>query len=643
MKYNTKNKFPSNVMNNLTQSKPLIKDTANFFRTSEGKRQMFEALEKVSAKLEIKPPLTLEKLMSVFGTTALMFPPDISTEESLWVGRKTTDEERDKWIGALGNLDILLNNQPLEKEIRKFIESPDAKIDEILSGALENITSLESFAEEIAIRSRVLIMETSGGISTDSKAVVPNQLKLGEMLTEQLETLTFIIDVDKKLHNKNNEKTGETDPNAENQRASGIATETLLKKEFLPVSSSASYQAMREAVALKKFKKDVESPYPTAYVEKASIKGKIQLTPLQTEAVYGEKLKELEASMWRKREQLSDLHVDVIDAMCATWIVQATSDESRAVITADDVLKLRGLKSHLGGSGRRGGYTKEQRDEIAEAIQDLENIWFEITEKVKRGKTSKTDFIQSRAIAVTDRGGQMRLDGSLDVMWFVFRPGSIFARYLLTEGRQSALLAAQALRYNVRTEAVEKRLVRYLSWQWRIRSKSATYLQPYEANTLIKEAGIKVPNRNAHRAVERLEKALDRLQTDGLISGWQYLDWDWSMANKHGWIKEWLAARIAIEPPDFIRDSYETITATAEKHNLQPKLDFTNAPPRNEAEIAIQTKAKRKALKLTQMQLSELLDLSQPTLSRIEAGRKVSHEEKQKIIQWLTEKPSKSE
>jgi len=392
-------------MNNLTQSKPLIKDTANFFRTKEGKKQMYEALDRVSAKIEIKPPLTLEKLMSVFGTTALMFPPDISGDESLTVGRSTTIDERTEWIDALGNLHLLLNNPDLEREVRKLTEKPRLKTTKNENNLFENITGLESFAEEIAIRSRVLIMETNNGSTTDAKAVVPNQLKIGEMLAEQLEILTIILDIEKKLNKTKTGKIQETDPNAENQRTSGIATETLLKKDFLPVSSSASYQAMREAVALKKFNKDVESPYPTAYVEKSSIKGKIQLTPLQTEAVYGEKLKELEASMWRKREQLSDLHVDVIDAMCATWIVQATSDESRAVITADDVLKLRGLKPHLGGSGRRGGYTKEQRDEISEAIQDLENIWFEITEKVKRGKTSKTDFIQSRAIAVTDRGG----------------------------------------------------------------------------------------------------------------------------------------------------------------------------------------------------------------------------------------------
>lgn len=617
-------------MTNLTQSKPLIKETSSYFRSKEGKKQLLETLEKVSGKVEIKPPITLDKLMSVFGTTALMFPPNVPTDKALIVGRISTEKERELWLEALSNLDKLLNNPELEREVLNQSETIN----------LDEISSLEGFAEELAIRTRVLLMEINNtNFSINLNQPLPNHLKIGELLSVQLDTLVSILEIEENLRTTTTENTADT--GQEKQRTSRIATEALLKKDFLPVSSSASYQAMREVVALKKFSKDLESPFPTAYVEKSSIKGKIQLTPLQSETVYGEKLKELEMSMWQKREQLSDLHVDVIDAMCATWIVQASSEESRAVITADDVLKLRGLKTHLSGTGRRGGYTMEQREEIVGAVQDLENIWFEITEKVKRGKKSKSDFIQSRAVVVTDRGGQMRLDGSLDVMWFVFRPGSIFARYLLTEGRQSALLAAQALRYNIRTEAVEKRLVRYLSWQWRIRSKSATYLQPYEAQTLIKEAGIKVPERNANRACERLEKALERLQSDNLILGWQYLDWDWENAKKHGWIKNWLTTKIAIEPPDLIRDSYQSIGQTIEAPliSLMEKTPF----PKNEAEIANQTKLRRKALKLSQMQLAELLRLSQPTLSRIESGRKVSEEEKQKIIEWLASESEKTE
>jgi DNA-binding XRE family transcriptional regulator len=617
-------------MNELTQKKPLIKESAAFYRTKEGREQMAEALNKVSGKVEIKPPLTLEKLMSVFGTTVLLFPPDISEEKPLKVGRISTEQERNQWLNSLSNLDLLLNNQNLEEEILKISEEKENN--QILS----EINSLNSFAEEVAIRARVLMMEINSGVIVSNPGYpLPNQLKIGEMLANQLDSLNFILEIEKTISRKN--KKPIRNPNEEKKRKSEIATESLLKKDFLSVSSSASYQAMREVVALKRFKEDTASPYPTAFVEKASIRGKIQLTPLETKAVYGDKLKELEASMWKKREQLSDLHVDVIDAMCATWIVQAGSDESRAVITADDILKLRGLKPHKSGTGRRGGYTMKQREEVIEAIQDLENIWFEITEQIKRGKRSKSDFIQSRAIAVLDRGGQMRIDGSLDVMWFVFRPGSIFARYLLNEGRQSALLAAQALRYNVRTQAVEKRLVRYLSWQWRIRSKSAGYMQPYEAQTLIREAGIKIPKRNAARACERLEKALDRLQSDGLITGWQYNNWDWSKANKHGWIKKWLTEKIVVEPPDFIRDNYETIGKVVEERVLSAKPGKTKRSIRNDADVAISVKQKRKAFKFSQMQLAEMLDLSQPTLSRIETGRKVSLEEKQKVLKWLAE------
>jgi DNA-binding transcriptional regulator YiaG len=618
-------------MNELTKKKPLIKESAVFYRTKTGREQMAEALESVSGKVEIRPPLTLEKLMSVFGTTVLMFPPDINEDEPLEVGRISTVEEREVWLNVLASLDRLLNNKSLEKEIFNLNKN------QINNKILSEINSLEGFAEEVAIRARVLMMQVNSEVvvSGSNSNPLPNQLKIGELLADQLDALVLIIKIEEELGKKTN-KTIEN-PNIENKRISEIATESLLKKDFLSITSSASYQAMREVVALKKFKEDTASPFPTAYVEKATIKGKIQLTPIETTAVYGEKLKELEASMWKKFEQLSDLHVDVIDAMCATWIVQAGSDESRGVITADDILKLRGLKPHKSGTGRRGGYTIKQRHEVIEAIQDLENIWFEVMEKTKQGSKSKSDFVQSRAIAVLDRGGQMRLDGSLDVMWFVFRPGSIFARYLLTEGRQSALLAAQALRYNVRTQAIEKRLVRYLSWQWRIRSKSAGYLQPYETQTLLNESGIKIPKRNAVRACERLEKALDKLQSDGLIRGWQYEQWDWSQTNKHGWIKGWLSEKIAIEPPDFILDAYETIGKSYEKKLIKANTQKPKSSDFKKDEISSNVKQKRKSLKLSQMQLAELLGLSQATLSRIENGKKVSLEERRKATNWLKE------
>ncbi len=638
-------------MQETPQTSTLIETVAEFLRSQTGKTQMRLALEQVSGEVEIAPPLTLEKLMSVFGTTVLLFPPDISADTPLRVGRITTAENREKWIAGLGKLDKLLGNRTLQQALEEIKQqtgetkkaSPLGTLDDYFS--LAELPPLEQFAEELALRSNLLIMEATNRQNANNfETTLPNFLKIGESLVEQLETLSIILSVNEKINPAPLNAEPHNNSTLENQRASSIATETLLKREFLTVSSSASYQAMREVVALKKFTNDIESPFPTAYVEKATIKGKIQLTPLKQETVRGEKLKELEVSMWQKREQLSDLHVDVIDAMSATWIIQAASPDSKAVITADDILKLRGLKPHLGGSGRRGGFTAEQRTEIIEAIQDLENLWFEITEKVQRGKKTKTDFIQSRALAVLDRGGQINLDGTLDVTWFVFKPGSIFARYLLTEGRQTALLSARALRYHVRAEAVEKRLVRYLSWQWRIRSKTTSYLQPYEVQTLVKECGLQVPKRNANRVCERLEKALDKLQSDNLISGWQYLGWEWEQTKKHGWVNDWLSARIAIEPPDLIKDSYETIHAPHENQTVkQIETAKTSSPLRKEADIAAAVKSKRKAAKLTQMQLSEELGLSQATLARVEGGKKVSDDAKRKVLDWLQKSPLSSE
>jgi DNA-binding transcriptional regulator YiaG len=637
-------------------TKAFIKEVAGFIRTNNGKEKLLSALEKVSGEVEVKPPLTLEKLLSVFGATVLLFPPDVERDKPLRVGRTTTIKERESWLKALENLDKLIENPALQTAIedkkREFglVEPDENSTLCVKNEMLETVTTVELFAEDLALRVNLLLTEIETGQAIlETLTVTPHLLKLGEQIGEKIEVLEFILRIEEKINPFVNAEQPPENPTLENRRTSSIATETLLKKDFLPVSSSASYQAMREVVALKKFTQDVESPYPTAYVEKATIKGKIQLTPLQKETVSGEKLKELEASMWRKREQLSDLHVDVIDAICATWIIQAGSPDSKAVITADDILKLRGLKPHLSGNGRRGGFTAEQRSEIIEAIQDLENVWFEITEKVKRGKKDKTDFIQSRAVVVLDRGGQLNLDGSLDVTWFIFRPGTIFAKYLLTEGRQTALLSAHALRYHVKAEAVEKRLARYFSWQWRIRSKTTTYLQPYEVGTLVKEAGIVIRQLKPSRLSERLEKALDKLQADGLIAAWQYSNWDWAKAKKHGWLNDWLSAKIAIEPPEFIKDSYQIIQQPANLKTISAKSSQTDVSeptntsgaetkkvfPRNEIELAHQVKAKRKLMKLTQMQLAEQLNLSQATMARVEGKQKISDEAKQKVLAWL--------
>ena len=95
---------------------------------------------------------------------------------------------------------------------------------------------------------------------------------------------------------------------------------------------------------------------------------------------------------------------------------------------------------------------------------DLGNV--EVHEPGKRKATHKG--IQSRLFIVTDSYGQRRLDGSIDpnCARFIFQPGKAMAAFLLGPGRSTALLSIRALSYNPYKQKWEKRLCRFLAWQW---------------------------------------------------------------------------------------------------------------------------------------------------------------------------------
>ena len=136
------------------------------------------------------------------------------------------------------------------------------------------------------------------------------------------------------------------------------------------------------------------------------------------------------------------------------------------------------------GNGKRSGFTQKQRNQVLEEIERIECIYLDVIEY--KGRSRKREHVvQSRALVVTDREGQRRLDGGINVEHIVYQPGKIFGQYLQTKGRQTALLSAKALEYHPRKEDVEKRLTRYLSWQWRIRSRSSSYGQPYKAASIL--------------------------------------------------------------------------------------------------------------------------------------------------------------
>lgn len=386
------------------------------------------------------------------------------------------------------------------------------------------------------------------------------------------------------------------------------------------IGSDSTIQGLREALAFNTFREVDDSPWPTAVLSRGDSQGHVQLRPIVLDdhpLIPPDEVEEWKEAMWQQREELSDLDVDTLDAMNAIWLHQAQSERHSAVATVETVLQMRGIQQKKGGRGVRGGYEPEQRREVFKTLGHLQSIWvtlgsfptYEMSPNGKRKRVSQV--VQSRAFVITDRTGQMRFDGYMDVDAFVFRPGDVLAHVLFGPGRQTALMSAMALRYHNYKQTWEKRLTRYLSWQWRCRAYNDNYMQPFKIITLLGAVGESMNDRRPIRTMERLEKTLETLLEDGVISGWQYDRWDENSRSQKGWSHIWQQSTILVEPPEVIREQYRKLEQKNARVRALPVETFGQ-----------QLESRRKALGLSQMQAAEQLGISQSYWSTIVKGKK---------------------
>lgn len=418
-----------------------------------------------------------------------------------------------------------------------------------------------------------------------------------------------------------------------------------IPRGMLVVLSSGHYQGLREALYKNTFKQIEGSPWPTAILNKGGTKGYAQLRPsvMDVEPLAPET--QLEAwvqTMWRQQRELSDLDADALDALCAIYLNQAREPDDAAIADVDEILGMRGLKPKRGGQGRRGGYEPEQRGEMIRALSHIQNLWINIAEvkvyeKDRQGKRSKQPVLktlQSRPFIITDRLGQIRLDGDMDVERFIFRPGKAFAAFLFGAGRQTGLLFQKALHYDPLRRKWEKRLTRYISWHWRAVARSGNFVQTYRVQTLLEAVGESVSERYPAKTRARLEKALDTLQADTVIAHWEYARWDEAITERRGWAEEWLLATITIEAPDTIKEYYDRLSGP--EQSTRAIEDRNGARASAPVHVGERIKRHRKELDLSQLQAAEQLEIQQGYLSKLERGLAVpSTKLTRKIEDWL--------
>ncbi|TKI90860.1 XRE family transcriptional regulator, partial [Bacillus wiedmannii] len=226
------------------------------------------------------------------------------------------------------------------------------------------------------------------------------------------------------------------------------------------------------------------------------------------------------------------------------------------------------------------------------------------------------------------------------------KPGSFLSGYLYGSNSTTALLSKKALEYNSYRHKYHKRLIRYLTWQWRIRQMFSSLQRPYSIGGdkgLLAVMGIN-QKQKPNRIREQLENVLMDLEKEEVISHWEYdngLEED--KLTKKNWFKNYYSQLgIVILPPKELISSMENLAKrktidTIHEEN-QPIKIVEKPLDTTENEQVIREKIEFVHMKnnITMRELSIEIGISQPTLSRFynKKTKRLSSTARSKLNQW---------
>ena len=258
---------------------------------------------------------------------------------------------------------------------------------------------------------------------------------------------------------------------------------------------------------------------------------------------------------WQRVLSLDDSKVSTFLICLGKWLADTAGGArglTKTHVHVGDILSFRGLKKEP-----HGGYKKTQKEEAKQDILALNSIWVRSVEKVfiGRGK-SENRAIDSRLLEVAIESSP-NLFGEFEPFAFRLAPGDWATHYLGEHNRQIATLLRPVMRYDPGKQRFAMRLGIYLATQWRIRAKTENYEQPWSVVTLLNGAFVELPTVNLDRFRQQFEQALDRLQTDNVILGWEYVKDTQLPVRK--WFGHWLEWGVKITPVEAAIENYADI------------------------------------------------------------------------------------
>ncbi|MCM3570642.1 helix-turn-helix transcriptional regulator [Neobacillus mesonae] len=443
---------------------------------------------------------------------------------------------------------------------------------------------------------------------------------------------------------------------------------SLLNQNFVESGSALLFHRLRETISKNEF--DIATEIPTARIAEKAIEATAQVRSENANL----KVKSHAAiEQWKNLTSqaitsMDDLTADIFDIVSILWMQQATHKDQMIHFHTDDALNLRRIQGRKQETdGYQSSYRKKERDDIMKRLAALTTIWIRIERENLRfinedqesfdeiGRVQFNPLFVVDSVTVAYRG-----EKPIGIYECSIRPGELLSNFLFGSQKSSGLLALKTLEYHPTKQKYHKRLSRYLSWQWRIRQKSADYLRAYHIGGekgLLKVMDLEVNPRYGSRIKEQFEEILDTLQQDGIIKEWSYKEKniEQQIEQERNWFANtWLKARVQIIPPTEItgigddRDilliddnDYETVNfSTMLKGMTQTETAAAIEIIEEKGVTPESIHDERKKRGLTIVEAANELGMSHSTLSRYERNliKRPYKENLEKMKKWLNEK-----
>jgi len=420
----------------------------------------------------------------------------------------------------------------------------------------------------------------------------------------------------------------------------------LLNQSFVESGTALLIHRLRETISQNKF--DLSSEIPTARITERVLEATAQLRAKETQLG---RLKSNEAfEQWQNLTSqaisaMDDLTADIFDIVSILWMEQATHKDQMIHFHTDDALNLRKIRGRSQEQdGYQTSYRKKERDDIMRRLAALTTIWI----RVERGSLKfinedqesfeEIGQVQFNPLFVVDSVTvAYKGDTPIGIYECSIRPGELLSNFLYGSKKSSGLLALKTLEYHPVRQKYHKRLSRYLSWQWRIRQKSADYLRAYNIGGekgLLNVMDMDVNPRYGSRVKEQFEEILDTLHNDGIIREWRYKEEsiEEDIEKTRDWFSNiWLKASVQIIPPSEIttfkndKDSliidqdYATMDLPTVLEWFAKRKVATSIETIEEIEVNPENMTKeRKRRGLTKSEAAKEIGISISTLSRYE-------------------------